>query len=93
MRASPCLWLELPRDARVALLMANYDFFVADIEAFYVRLDAFRGLRGNAVVNAWQEAARAGRTAEVVRGLLTMHYDPIYLEPMVATSRASPGWH
>ena len=82
MRASPCLWLELPLEARVALLMADYDFFVTDVEAFCARLDALRALRGHAVVNAWQDAARAGRTAEVVRDLLVAHYDPIYLESM-----------
>ena len=82
MRASPCLWLELALDARVALLMRDYDFFVADAAAFCARLDALRNLRGNAVVDAWQEDARAGRTAAVVRDLLTVHYDPIYLESM-----------
>ena len=41
-----------------------------------------RALRGHAVVNAWQDSARAGRTAEVVRDLLVAHYDPIYLESM-----------
>ena len=82
MRASPCLWLELPLEARVALLLADYDFFVADVEAFCARLDALRALRGNAVVAEWQQAARAGRTAEVVRDLLVAHYDPIYLESM-----------
>ena len=79
MRASPCVWLELPIEARVALLIDEYDFFVADVDAFCARLDALRALRGNAVVDAWQEAARAGRTAEVVRNLLDVHYDPIYL--------------
>ena len=82
MRGSPCLWLELPLDARVTLLMTDYDFFVTDIEAFCARLDALRALRGNAVVDAWQDGARAGRTAEVVRDLLVAHYDPIYLESM-----------
>jgi tRNA 2-selenouridine synthase len=82
MRASPCLWLELPLDARVALLMADYDFFVTDVDAFCARLDGLRALRGGAVVNGWQDAARAGRTAEVVRDLLVAHYDPIYLESM-----------
>jgi len=82
MRASPCLWLELPIDARVALLIDEYDFFVADVDAFCARLDALRTLRGNAVVDAWQESARSGRIAAVVRDLLDVHYDPIYLESM-----------
>ncbi|MBV9892412.1 MAG: tRNA 2-selenouridine(34) synthase MnmH, partial [Rhizobacter sp.] len=79
MRASPCLWLELPVEARVALLLEEYDFFVADVDAFCARLDALRTLRGNALVDDWQEAARGGRVAEVVRALLDVHYDPIYL--------------
>jgi tRNA 2-selenouridine synthase len=82
MRESPCVWLDLAPEARVALLMADYDFFVADTPAFCARLDALRTLRGNAAVDAWQEAARAGRTGEVVRDLLAAHYDPIYLESM-----------
>jgi tRNA 2-selenouridine synthase len=82
MRAAPCLWLELGLDQRVALLLDEYDFFVADTEAFCVRLDALRPLRGHDVVAGWQEAARAGRAAEVVRELLTSHYDPVYLQSM-----------
>ena len=34
------------------------------------------------MVNGWQAAARAGRTAEVVRDLLVNHYDPIYAQSM-----------
>jgi len=81
-RAAPCLWLELGLESRVALLLDEYDFFVADADAFCERLDALRELRGNAVVDGWQEAARAGRTAEVVRDLLVGHYDPIYLQSL-----------
>ena len=82
MRASPCLWLELALDRRVALLIDEYAFFVADTQAFCERLDALRELRGKEVVTGWQEAARAGRNADVVRELLVSHYDPIYLQSM-----------
>ncbi|MGH8797279.1 MAG: tRNA 2-selenouridine(34) synthase MnmH, partial [Caldimonas sp.] len=82
MRAAPCLWLELALEQRVALLIDEYAFFVADTPAFCARLDALRALRGNEVVNGWQEAARAGQTAQVVRELLVAHYDPIYLQSM-----------
>ncbi len=98
MRASRCLWLELPLAQRVALLIEDYDFFVRDTDAFCARLDALRVLRGKEVVEGWQEAARAGRTAEVVRALLALHYDPIYLESMrrnfagVATPAATLRW-
>lgn len=82
MRASPCIQLELPLEARVRLLMDEYDFFVRDTETFCQRLDALRVLRGHEVVEGWQAAARAGRTAEVVRDLLVNHYDPIYRQSM-----------
>ena len=98
MRAAPCFALELPLEARVALLMADYRHFVTDTPAFCQRLDALRSLRGNEIVNGWQEAARAGRTADVVRELLLMHYDPIYLQSMrrnfagFAPLKLSVGW-
>ncbi|WP_372527950.1 tRNA 2-selenouridine(34) synthase MnmH [Piscinibacter sp.] len=82
MRAAPCLHVELPLEARVALLMEDYDFFVKDVPAFCERLDALRALRGNEVVKAWQEAAQAGRIESVVRDLLVTHYDPTYLQSM-----------
>ena len=98
MRAAPCLRLELPTDARVALLLREYDFFVRDVDAFCGRLDALRVLRGHEAVNAWQEAARGGRIESVVRDLLVTHYDPIYLQsiqrnfPGVAAPLARLGW-
>ena len=82
MRAAPCVWLELALEQRVALLLDEYRHFVDDTPAFAARLDALRVLRGKEVVEGWQEAARAGRTAEVVRALLALHYDPIYLQSM-----------
>jgi tRNA 2-selenouridine synthase len=82
MRTSPCLSLALPVDARVALLLEDYEHFVRDTAAFCERLDALRPMRGNETVNGWQEAARAGRTPDVVRALLIEHYDPIYAQSM-----------
>ena len=82
MRASPCVALELPLEARVALLLRDYQHFVTDTPAFCQRLDALRALRGNQVIDAWQETTRAGNTAQVVRELLLTHYDPIYLQSM-----------
>ena len=82
MRASPCVWLDLSMDARVALLMREYAFFVRDVAAFCDRLEALRVLRGHETVNAWQESARNGRIESVVRDLLASHYDPIYLQSM-----------
>ena len=82
MRAAPCIRLDLALEARVELLMQDYDFFVRDTAAFCARLDALRVLRGHEIVNGWQARARAGQTREVVRDLLVAHYDPIYRQSM-----------
>jgi len=79
MRAAPCVRVDMPVEARVHLLMADYSFFVRDVAAFCTRLDALRPVRGNEVINQWQAAARSGGIEGVVRELLTVHYDPVYL--------------
>ena len=82
MRSAPCVRVELPLEERVKLLMEDYDFFVKDVPAFCERLDALRALRGNETINRWQDEASAGRIADVVRELLVVHYDPVYLQSM-----------
>ena len=82
LRAAPVLHIEMPLDARVALLLQDYAHFVGDVDSFCERLKALRELRGAAVVERWQQTARAGGFAEVVRELLSEHYDPIYLRSM-----------
>lgn len=82
MRASPCLRLELAEDERVALLLEDYDFFVKDTAFFCERLGALTEARGKEVVAGWQARARGGDVASVVRELLLLHYDPVYLQSM-----------
>jgi tRNA 2-selenouridine synthase len=82
MRASACLNLVLPDAQRVALLMQDYDFFVQDVEYFCNRLQVLAEFRGKAVVEGWQACVRAGNIEPVVQELLTLHYDPVYLQSM-----------
>ncbi|MDO8457982.1 MAG: tRNA 2-selenouridine(34) synthase MnmH [Burkholderiaceae bacterium] len=82
MRSSPCLNLQLPLEERVALLMEDYDFFVKDTAFFCDRLEALTMARGKVVVQGWQALARANQCEPVVRELLTLHYDPVYLQSM-----------
>ena len=82
MRQSPCLNLVLPDAERVALLMQDYDFFVQDVEHFCNRLQVLAEFRGKAVVDGWTSAVRAGHIEPVVQELLTLHYDPVYLQSM-----------
>ena len=98
MRKAPCLRLDMALEQRVELLIADYAFFVHDTKTLCERLTALRMLRGNATVAAWQEAARAGHTRELVRALLVEHYDPGYAEsmlrnfPSLATPRLELAW-
>lgn len=80
MRAGRCVNLILPDVERVALLMEDYDFFVRDTQHFCERLQVLTDIRGKAVVQAWQDSVRAGRIDSVVQDLLTLHYDPVYLQ-------------
>ena len=83
LRAAPCVVVQMPVEARVRFLLAEYAHFVADTEAFCARLAALRELRGADVVERWQAQARAGAHAEVVLELLRDHYDPIYERSML----------
>ncbi len=82
MRASPCLNLVLNDEERVQLLLEEYDFFVQNGEHFCERLTALKESRGAAQVTQWQAQVRAGDIASVVQELLTLHYDPVYLQSM-----------
>ena len=82
MRNSPCLELRLPMEERVALLMEDYDTFVQDQVHFCERLDALTQARGKATIQRWKDTVMAGDTPEVVRELLTLHYDPVYVQSM-----------
>lgn len=82
MRASPCLNLTLPIGERVALLLEDYAYFVTNREHFCERLDVLAEFRGKVVVAEWKELVMAGNLAPVVQDLLTIHYDPVYVQSM-----------
>jgi tRNA 2-selenouridine synthase len=62
--------------------MEDYAFFVKDTTYFCDRLQVLTEFRGKAVVQAWQDSVRAGQIEPVVHELLTLHYDPVYLQSM-----------
>ena len=80
MRASACVFIELPLAERVALLLEDYAFFLRNPAYFCQRLDALTAQRGKVTVEAWKDAVNQGDFASVVRSLLTEHYDPVYLQ-------------
>ena len=82
MRNSPCHELVLSLEERVALLMEDYNFFVANPDLFCHRLDALTSIRGKTVVQAWKEQVLQGHFEAVVQDLLALHYDPTYASSM-----------
>ena len=82
LRTSACVQLQMPLPARVAFLLEDYAHFVDDVTSFCLRLEALREVCGAEVVGRWQARAREGLLGEVVRELLTEHYDPIYTRSM-----------
>jgi tRNA 2-selenouridine synthase len=90
MRASPCLNVELPMDARVALLLEDYAFLTRDPTYFCDRLDVLATFRGKALVAEWKALVLVGDLQPVVRDLLVQHYDPGYLQSMERNFRQYP---
>ncbi len=78
MRASPCVRIEAALEERVALLLAEYDHFLADPAALQAKLDCLVSLHGREGVAAWQGMAARSEWSGLVTALLEAHYDPAY---------------
>ena len=78
MRASRCIVLDTDGEARVTLLLQEYEHFVADRAALDAQLDCLVALHGRETIAQWKALAAAGRWREFVARLLAEHYDPAY---------------
>ena len=78
MRNSPCVHLELPREARIRLLIEDYTHFLNQPEALVRQLDLLSGLRGKKTIDNWKALIEQGDWAGLVSALLDEHYDPAY---------------
>ncbi len=78
MRASPCVRIEAPLEARVEFLINDYAHFLGNPTFLSDRLTRLIELHGRAVINRWCEMARQGEWRPLVEELLTQHYDPAY---------------
>lgn len=78
MRASKCVQVQLPIEARVRLLRDEYAHFEADPPALMRQLDCLVALHGRERVESWKRLAAERRWDEMVRRLLLEHYDPAY---------------
>jgi tRNA 2-selenouridine synthase len=78
MRKSSCIRIEVPEEARLALLMDDYAHFLHNPTLLTERLLLLVELHGREVTNRWCEMVRQGEWVPLVRELLTQHYDPAY---------------
>ena len=78
MRASPCIQVEAPQDARVEFLMRDYAHFLQNPVLLTERLAMLVDLHGRAVISRWCEMAQRHEWQPLVEELLAQHYDPAY---------------
>ena len=78
MRAARCFRLEAQHPARVALLLEDYEHFVADPQALAAKLACLAPLHGAERIEAWLAQLQRGDWNGLVSDLLASHYDPAY---------------
>ena len=80
MRASPCITIDVPREARVAFLLRDYDYFVRQPDTLMNRLSALKSIRGEKIIEKWRALALSNQWSDFVEALLADHYDELYLK-------------
>ncbi len=79
MHASDCLLMDATVEARVKLLMADYQHFLDDPETLIKKLSLLIPFHGHAKIAQWSALIHAGQFDTLVKELLEVHYDPSYL--------------
>ena len=90
MRASPCIRLDVPMEARVSLLTEDYEHFLRDPATINNQLAHLAPLRGSETVAAWQDMANRHEWGQLVTALLEQHYDPAYLKSLSTNYAPAP---
>jgi len=78
MRGADCIEVDADPAARLAYLLRDYAYLGDDREALAGQLGKLKELQGKAVVDRWQQWARAGELAPLFAELMLLHYDPQY---------------
>ena len=75
---APRVQLQVPFEARLALVLQDYAWLGRDPQALAQRLQALRGLQPDEVLRRWQGWALAGQLPLLFAELMQRHYDPLY---------------
>ncbi|MRR51504.1 MAG: tRNA 2-selenouridine(34) synthase MnmH [Rhodocyclaceae bacterium] len=77
-RSAPCLRVEASIEARVAFLLQDYAYFLADPAWLLDTITRFQGMQSNDTLARWRSMVDAREFEPLVRELLEQHYDPLY---------------
>lgn len=77
-RAAPCIHVEATLNARIAFLLRDYDYAIANSTWLRSKLEQLQGLQSTETLIRWQDMITAGQHEQLVRELLELHYDPLY---------------
>ena len=78
MSGAPRVVIEAPLEARARFLRVAYSDLQTSRGGLVDLLEGLRPLRGRALVETWQEQARAGEWEALAACLMQHHYDPAY---------------
>lgn len=88
LRNSPCIELQAPPAARLALLLEEYRHLGDDAAQLVRLLGGMKELHGKAVLARWEDWARTGQLEPLFAELMALHYDPLYERSQKAHLRA-----
>lgn len=77
-RGARCVRVDAPVAQRVAFLLRDYEYAIADPAWLRSRLALLRGLHSNDTLQRWNDLITAGDFPTLVNELLVSHYDPLY---------------
>ncbi|PTD98093.1 tRNA 2-selenouridine(34) synthase MnmH [Pseudothauera lacus] len=78
MRASPCMVIDAPRNARLDYLLRDYAWLGDDSAHLQNALARLHGLQSRETLARWHDWAGSGALDELFAELIDMHYDPLY---------------
>ncbi len=80
MHESDCLFMETPLPIRITWLMEDYPHYLENPELLISHLQALHRFHGQKQLTRWTTLIHSGDFETLLGELLTLHYDPIYLQ-------------
>ncbi len=82
MKQASCVEIKLPLEIRINSLLQEYSHFISNPEMLKSKLKLLKYRYGNRKISYWYELIAQRKWQELVKDLLTFHYDPAYQRSM-----------